>query len=357
MNWESRIIGDTELRPYRCYPAATNLASTVQSLISHQAAHWPLLTQGMEALAHVSTKRISLGDFDVVAQFNPRRIASTAAAVDKSSIQNRPCFLCGKNLPPEEKGIAYGEEFMILCNPFPILNQHLTIVHRRHIEQAIAGRFETMLDVAKDLSPDFFVLYNGPQCGASAPDHFHLQAALRKGLPLETHLALIGNRSDLDICQQEILKTDDAQLFWLEKYHLNALIYRGSRREALIKCFYRAVDILTEATGTHPEPLVNVIATFDDPAWTVVLFPRAKHRPACYYAEDENQLLVSPGAVDLAGWLVVPLEAHFQKIDSASVKQIFAEVTLEPRVFSDLLQTLSQEDFPVTAAPAEIETL
>jgi hypothetical protein len=245
-------------------------------------------------------------------------------------------------LPPEEKGLAYGEELTILCNPFPILNGHLSIVHRWHVEQAIAGRFESMLDLAKALASEFFILYNGPQCGASAPDHFHLQAASRQGLPLENHLALVQAHSEFSVRRREIFKTDGGELLTLENYHLNVLIYRGSNRAVLAEWFYRAIEILTELTGTKSEPLINVIVTFDDPGWTVYLFPRAKHRPACYYAEGDDKLLVSPGAMDLAGCIVVPVEEHFQKISPEAVKHIFSEVTLAEPPFSDLVKKLCE---------------
>lgn len=345
MTWETRIITETELSPYQLDPGATDLSSRIEALINHQRAHWPLLLEGIQGLAQASTKKIRLGSFDVLAQFNPKRITSTAAQVDKTSIRNRPCFLCDENLPPEEKGLAYGEELVILCNPFPIVNQHLSLVHQRHIEQAIAGHFETMLDVARDLSPEFFALYNGPQCGASVPDHFHLQAGSREGLPLENHLALIREHSELGVRQREIFKADSVELFVLENYHLNVLIYRSSNREGLIQWFYKTLDILAQITRVGSEPLINVIVASDDPGWTVYLFPRAKHRPTCYYAEGDAKLLVSPGATDLAGLLVVPVEEHFRRISSEAVKQIFSEVTLEPQVFSELSRRLSEPSY------------
>ncbi|MBI3951330.1 MAG: DUF4922 domain-containing protein [Acidobacteria bacterium] len=341
MSWEERIIKETELDPYRRVLAATDLPSKVEALINHQTIHWSLLSEGIQALSQVIVKRIPLESFDVFAQFNPKRIVSTAAAVDKTSIQNRPCFLCEANLPPEEKGLAYGDAFVILCNPFPILDRHLSIVHKWHVPQAIAGRFETMLDLAKDLSPEFFVLYNGPQCGASAPDHFHLQAASRKGLPLEDHMALIRAHPELGARERGVLKTDGVEIFTLKNDHWNVLICRSSDREALTRWFYRIIEIMADLTGNRPEPLINLIVTFDEPDWTVYLFPRGKHRPACYYAEGDDKLLVSPGATDLAGCLVVPVEAHFQKIDAEAIKQIFSEVTLGGQLFSHLVKTLS----------------
>jgi hypothetical protein len=237
-------------------------------------------------------------------------------------------------LPPEEKGLAYGDDLVILCNPFPIVRNHLSIVHRCHVEQTMAGRFERVLDLAKELAPDLFVLYNGPQCGASAPDHFHVQAGARQGLPLESHAARIRERV--------VARADGVQLLTPDEYHLNLLIYRGSNRPALARWFYQTIDILAELTASPAEPLINLIMTFDHPNWTIYLFPRAKHRPACYFAEGDDKLLVSPGAIDVAGYVVVPVEAHFQRIDATAVKQIFSEVTLMPEVYTKLISKLEQ---------------
>lgn len=341
MSWETRIIEDAELRSYRSDPARTGLPAQIQALITHQSTHWPLLREGLQALAQVSTKKLSLGRFEVVVQFNPRRMASTAAQVDPSSIQNRRCFLCDEHLPPEEKGLAYGQELVILCNPFPIVSRHLSIVHRRHLEQTIAGRFELMLAVAKDLGREFFVLYNGPQCGASAPDHFHLQAGGREGLPLEKHLALVRQQPESGIDKREIVRTENIELFTLDEYPARLLIYRGSDPEALARWFYRTVEVLAELTGGSPEPLLNAVVMFNEPEWSVCLFPRAKHRPTCYYAEGEDKLLVSPGAIDLAGCLVVPIEAHFAKITTEIVIEIFSEVSLGPQAFSHLIRKVA----------------
>jgi len=112
----------------------------------------------------------------VLAQFNPRRIVSTTAGVDSATIGQRPCFLCSENLPPEEKGIEFGEDFIVLCNPFPVLRDHLVITARRHIPQAIEGSFGALLDLSRELGAEWFTVYNGPKCGASAPDHLHFQA-------------------------------------------------------------------------------------------------------------------------------------------------------------------------------------
>src|SRR6267378_4266112 len=140
----------------------------IEDLFQQQIQSWPLLAKGIEGLAHAKTRPVRIDWFDVFIRHIPHRVKSTTAAVDRASILKRPCFLCPQNQDPEEKGIAFGD-FILYCNPFPIVNRHLSIVHREHGAQRIAGQFGNMLDLAKALS-DSFIIYNGPECGASAPE-------------------------------------------------------------------------------------------------------------------------------------------------------------------------------------------
>ncbi|HXF06074.1 MAG TPA: DUF4922 domain-containing protein, partial [Blastocatellia bacterium] len=182
--WNERLLTLTETERL----SASGWPALLDVLMAHQQQSWPLLKEGVEGLSRVQVKELALDGIRLVAQHNPRRLTSTTAAVDDRAIRQRQCFLCPEGLPPEEKGLPYGEEFVILCNPFPILSGHLTIVHRDHRPQALAGVFHVLLDLAHDLAPDYFVLYNGAKCGASAPDHLHFQAARRGKLPIEEHL-------------------------------------------------------------------------------------------------------------------------------------------------------------------------
>ena len=340
MNWEQRILRDTDLPGDFGDRYRSGLADRISALMAHQKAHWPLLREGYKALALVVSKRIPLGNYEIFAQFNPRRMGSTAAQIDRASIESRPCFLCAENLPAEEKGVAFGEDWVVLCNPFPILDTHLSIVHRRHIPQAIAGKFESLLDLTKELGGTYFVSYNGPKCGASAPDHLHYQACSRLGLPVDGHLRAIETRAMGRSSKLLVTETPELELFTLSNYHIRLLVYRSCDRDAIAGWVYRTLEYLRKLTSYDREPLINLTAVYDSPAWTVCLFPRAKHRPACYYAEGEDRLTISPASIDLAGFLVLPIEEHFQRIGASEAQKLFAEVTLSPRVFADLLTEL-----------------
>ncbi|MEN3334786.1 MAG: hypothetical protein V7641_4151 [Blastocatellia bacterium] len=326
MSWNDRMISNAELLPYLRDPHDRRWAARVGALIEQQRATWPLLAEGINALADIETKRVPVAESEVVIQHNPRRIRSTGAAVDKGSIEKRPCFLCAENLPPEEKGLAYGEAMGIFCNPFPVLNQHLTIVHRRHVEQTIVGNFEVLMGLAADLAPDYFALYNGPRCGASAPDHLHFQACSRAVLPIERDLLaeIAADPAHCEIC--EAMPRDQFELFTMAGCGRSVIVLRGNHPEEMARWFYRIIDELPRADG-DTEPMMNIVCTYESGAFTTFLFPRTKHRPASFFAEGDERLIVSPGAIDMAGVIVTPRQEDFARLDGARVEAIFAEVS------------------------------
>ncbi|MGH9753484.1 MAG: DUF4922 domain-containing protein [Blastocatellia bacterium] len=364
MNWKERIIGIEELRPYLLNKSEPDFRSLVEGLAEQQLATWPMLRDAVAGLARVEYKRLRVRGSESLAQFNPQRIVSTAAKVDAATIKQRPCFLCAENLPPEERGIAFGADFVALYNPFPVLPRHLVITSRRHIPQTIEsvpravasgpavgatvatargtelseGNFGTLLDLALDLGGEFFVIYNGPACGASAPDHLHFQACERKSLPIVREIDTWERGRDAKFCVSTKSNDSGVETFTLKDYRLNALIARGNDRGALIEWFDGALRRLAEVTGAESEPMINLAVMRDGALWTVIVFPRGKHRPDRYFAEGEAKLTVSPAAIDLAGVLVVPQPDHFAKITSRDVEEIYAEVTLGDKVFDTWLR-------------------
>src|SRR6185295_5196739 len=339
MSWDEHIIEISELSAYLDGDASSDLDSLALALIEHQLANWPLLAEGSAAFQEIETKTVRVEETEVVIQHNPRRIRSTAAEIDKAKVSGRPCFLCAANLPEEEKGIAYGDDLVILCNPFPILDRHLSIVHREHIEQKIEGNVETLLDLARDFGPDFFALYNGPECGASAPDHLHFQVCSRELLPIEEHVFDEEPQLADDCSYFEETARNSFELFTLGGCGRSVVVFRGGNRSELARWVYAVLYELGQTTD-RAEPLVNIVCVYDTKLWTVYLFPRAKHRPAAFYAEGENRLNVSPGAIDMAGVVVVPERAHFDKIDGERITGIFAEVTMNRDVLNELIDDM-----------------
>lgn len=319
MTWDSRIITDDALAAYSSQPL-TDLPIRVAALIRQQLATWPMLRNATDALEQVQYKELNVKGSRVWAQFNPARIVSTAAKVDTASIKARPCFLCAENLPAEEQGIAFGDKYVVLCNPFPVLKNHLVISERAHTPQAIAGRFTDLLELTQALGSEYFTLYNGPACGASAPDHHHFQACSREKIPLFEELK---NWPRNYVSQQSEL-----EVFSLQDYRVKILIASGSKKDTITAWFEDSLRRLTTLTYATAEPLLNVVAIYNSPQWTVCIFPRGKHRPACYYAEGEDKLTISPAGIDLAGVLVVPDPLHFARLTANDAERIYAEVSL-----------------------------
>jgi Domain of unknown function (DUF4922) len=293
------------------------MVNEIEVLFQNQVHTWPRLARGIEGLAHAQTRAVQIDWFEVFIRHIPHRVGSTTAAVDPQSISKRPCFLCPGNLDPEERGIPFNADYTIYCNPFPIVDRHLTIAHRNHVSQRIAGQLGNMLDLAAAL-PGYFVIYNGPECGASAPDHMHFQAGHRNLFPIEKDTSGI---SDIAV----------------RNYARKVLVFRGSDRSDLVEKVNRAIELLREVTGKGPEPLVNLAAFHRTTEWTVYLFPRGKHRPNVYHT---GELTVSPASIDLCGIFVVPLEKDFVRISGDDIAAIFQEVTLEDTMFDEVTKRL-----------------
>ena len=340
MNWDERIISQEEMSRYLNGSDGRSLVARVSALIEQQRETWPLLREGYDGLARIETKRIRVADSTVVVQHNPKRIRSTAASVDKTSLEKRPCFLCAENLPVEEKGIAYGSDLVILCNPFQILDKHLSIVHRKHIEQKIDGNIETLLALAYDLAPDYFVLYNGPRCGASAPDHLHFQACSRELLPVEQELKADDtiDAAHCSVCEET--RRDSFELFSLEGYGRSVIVFRGGNPEEIAEWFYRVLDQLPR-DAMDVEPMINIICTYESGTYTLYMFPRRRHRPASFFAEGDDRLLVSPGAIDMAGVVVVPERDDFAKLGREQMEAIYSEVSFSDATVNEILERVS----------------
>ena len=268
--------------------------------------------------------------FKVNIQYNAGRIYSTSAKVD--SIKNRSCFLCGKNLPEKQKGIKLLENYLLLCNPYPVFPEHFTIVTENHKPQEISSSFSDFIMLSKLLSDKYTVIYNGPQCGASAPDHLHFQAGTKYFMPIENDFHSIKNEFGDTVLNKEeltITAADDG----LRKF----ISLESNDDKILLKAFNNFYDIYSELNSNGGEPMMNLICNFDEEyGWRVIILLRSKHRPSHYYLEEENRIMLSPAAIDLGGVCITPVEKDFDKINKESLKSIFREVTLSDNDFEDL---------------------
>lgn len=297
------------------------LQAKIESLFSRQLQHWPLASKNYAGLKKVKTNYFPVSSQQRIGvQFNPERITSSAAKVDAKSISSRKCFLCLENLPPEQEGVPWQDDYTVLVNPFPIFPKHLTIPDRKHVDQLIHGRFSTMLDLAKDLN-DYVVFYNGPKCGASAPDHFHFQAGNKGFLPIEQDL--------IHLNRDYLLKQSGCQISVFAGMEHPCIILEGDDKNLLTTWWESLLSGLEKDMPEElSEPMINLLVSHNstEGQWVVLLFPRKLHRPWQYFEEGSNQILLSPASVDLGGMLITPREEDFVKITQSDIADILDQV-------------------------------
>ena len=306
-----------------------DLQKKVDLLLDQQTKEWDLASKNYRGLEKVRKRAFKINDrVNIGVQFNPERMTSSAAKVDPKSISERKCFLCAKNLPEQQKWVPFGEEYLILVNPFPIFPRHLTIPHREHIDQRIKGRFGEMLALASELK-DFVVFYNGPQCGASAPDHFHFQAGNKGFMPVEKDFE---NMSRVTVKGKE-----NCRVSIFKDYLRHCIILDGSSKTILTDWFEKAyMGMEEQMTAENPEPMMNILVSWEKGRWKVFIFPRKKHRPWQFFEEGEKQILLSPASVDLGGMLITPREEDFEKLGVSDIVDIFGQITWKDEDFEKL---------------------
>jgi hypothetical protein len=297
-----------------------NYSQRIEDLFTSQLRDWELAGVNYSLLSKVRTKRLVLKGFELLAQFNPERMRSSAAKVDSKSIEARPCFLCSMNRPAVQKGVGFEDDLTILINPFPIFNRHLTIPSEKHVDQRIGTNFLSMLNLAEKL-PGFLIFYNGPECGASAPDHFHFQAGNRGFLPVESDFAS-GRLAEKIYCENGI------ELWHWRNYLRGIMTIKGSASADLVFIFNNFYRKFSQIQPDKPEPMVNILAYYQDGFWIVHIIPRKIHRPVQFFEKGEKQLLLSPASVDLGGVIILPREEDFLKITENDVRDIFEQVCL-----------------------------
>lgn len=304
-------------------------------LFEDQKTSWPLLGANWEMLGGALLKQFDFDGFTIRVQCNPKRIVSSAAKVDRVSIQNRSCFLCTKNRPPEEKQVWFDDDYEILCNPFPIFREHFTIAKANHTPQVIEPEFGRFLELSRAL-PDLALFYNAPNCGASAPDHMHFQAGNRGFMPMEDQISSIKKQYGtvlLDRSGIEVTAVADG----LRRFYVIE-----SESKELLEEFGTVAFRLLRELQSQEEPMINMLSYYRE-GWQIMLFPRHLHRPWQYFEEGEKNILLSPAAVDMGGALITPLEKDFQKITKEDIEDIFTQVTFAPEHFVRMNQYIKNQ--------------
>ena len=301
----------------------------IRAFFTHQLDTWDEIRQRYEALKYVGLKQLGHRQL----QYNPARMVSTGAQIDRQTIAQRACFLCEKNRPEEQLTIDLGDDFELMVNPFPVLPMHFTIVRKTHVPQTI---LENYMEIHRllELFPELFVFYNGPMSGASAPDHMHFQAGIGQELPLMTVLRKLEKE------QQVLIKQGNgSSLSMFNSVSFNAFVIKSKAQEtemALFKQLYAAMPV----REGEKEPRMNIVAWRDGSENVIVVLPRDNHRPACYFEEEDRRMVISPGALDMAGLIITPREEDFNRMSEDKLISILKEVSIKEKDMKNIKEKL-----------------
>ena len=316
--------------------------SSISRFFNRQLEVWTDARHRFRDLKHVETRQFS---DQLKLQWNPARIVSTGAKIDKKTLGERPCFLCDKNRPKEQMSKQIDEKFHLLVNPFPILSVHFTIPARKHQPQLIYKNYGEMHRFIS-LHSDLMVFYNGPKCGASAPDHLHFQAGTNGILPLQTNWQRLS-RNLTDI----ISLNDEEKISVVRDFIVPAFVIiskSAESDEALFRRLYKAMP----QRGDETEPMMNIISWRKGEEFISVVIPREKHRPEAYFAEGDAQFVVSPGALDMSGLIITPREEDFRKLTEEKALSLLQECGVSEEKMNAIIAKLKASKDAEDAAEA-----
>ena len=305
--------------------------SPLQRFFNRQLEKWEAARQRYHDLRASKTRELVVGSSSIQVQWNPARMVSTGAKMDKKTIAERPCFLCEQNRPKEQIKKDIDGQYELLVNPFPILPQHFTIPSLKHQPQRILNSYGEIHKLLEEY-PEMMVFYNGPQCGASAPDHAHFQAGTCGVLPLQMSWKRLSSN-----LTKIVSINDHEDISLIEDYHCTALLIRSRSQYGDEQLFRRLYDAMPEM---DPEPMMNIVAWRRDEDFLSVVFPRTKHRPDCYYAEGDEQYIISPGALDMAGLIITPRQEDFERLTPEKALSILDEITLKGDALQQVIDIL-----------------
>jgi hypothetical protein len=286
----------------------------------------------------VRTKVYDFGGFQIKVQFNPGRLISTSAKVDATSIKERKCFLCTENLPLAQRGIPCDGEYLVLCNPFPIFPEHFTISSLHHTPQLVRSSFAALLHLTRELGSRYTVLYNGPRCGASAPDHLHFQAGNRSFLPINAEYDALKQN-----CASRLVQSDALRACSVEDHLRRFITFESPDAGLLQRAFGALYEVFQDGGPAEEEPMLNVLGFYTNAEWRIHVFPRAKHRPSFYFKEDDEKLLISPAAVELGGICTTPREQDFERVTRDHIVDMYDEVCVSAEKFADIKRRLASK--------------
>lgn len=315
----------------------------IDKFVKDQLSVWPLAAENYRSLKKARSKVLSIGGLPVTVQLNPCRRISSEASLDKESINRRPCFLCPENRPAEQTNIEFegrkGRRYRVTLNPYPIFPSHLVISSFEHTPQSIWHRYQDLLDFVRE-NNEYLGFYNGPESGASAPDHMHFQACPQGLTPLQNRvdeLLAAGDDKTLDY----LTNVKEARLFHLNEYARGVFVLCGTTAKSTAKLFYRLLDCAPVPDGSS-EPKMNIIAWCHEGEYRTAVIFRERHRPHNYSSSGADHLAMSPGCADLAGVYVTTREEDFDKLDAGLLSQVVREVAASEETEKEIIWRLTR---------------
>jgi ATP adenylyltransferase/5',5'''-P-1,P-4-tetraphosphate phosphorylase II len=306
-----------------------------KNFLLQQNKSWQLSADNYRGLTKVGEREFLIDGYQIRVQFNPERMRSSNASVDQNSIAARKCFLCTENRPAEQNKLDLGNNFLLLVNPFPIFHQHFTIPSVRHTPQLLTGSLEAMFEIARQMK-GYTLFYNGPESGASAPDHLHFQAGENGFMPVESEFEWMKQKSE------HILFQSDKLTIWAFDDYLRKMISIETNNlgEGVI-AIGNLLNRFREIQPEKIEPMINLLCYFRDGKWILHLFPRKLHRPRQFFEKGSHRLLISPASVDFGGVFITPRREDFDKITANDITDIFHQVSLDDEAFLKLKQSIT----------------
>ncbi len=315
----------------------------IDKFVKDQLSVWPLAAENYRSLKKAGSKVLSIGGLPVTVQLNPCRRISSEASLDKESINRRPCFLCPENRPAEQTNMEFegrkGRRYRVTLNPYPIFPSHLVISSFEHTPQSIWHRYQDLLDFVRE-NNEYLGFYNGPESGASAPDHMHFQACPQGLTPLQNRvdeLLAAGDDKTLDY----LTNVKEARLFHLNEYARGVFVLCGATAKSTAKLFYRLLDCAPVPDGSS-EPKMNIIAWCHEGEYRTAVIFRERHRPHNYSSSGADHLAMSPGCADLAGVYVTTREEDFGKLDAGLLSQVVREVAASEETEKEIIWRLTR---------------
>ena len=307
--------------------------SPLLRFFNRQLEKWDDARRRYHDLRSVKTRELVVGASSIHVQWNPARIVSTGATISKQAIAERPCFLCEQNRPKEQIKKSIDSRYDLLVNPFPILPIHFTIPSVKHEPQLIREAYSEIHKMLEEY-PELTVFYNGPKCGASAPDHAHFQAGTSGILPLQMSWKRLSHN-----LQPVVSLNDDEGISLIEEYPCPALLIHSRSQNGDEQLFRRLYEALPQHED-ETEPMMNIVSWRSDDDYLTVVFPRGKHRPDCYYVEGSDQYIISPGALDMAGLIITPRQEDFERLTPELALGILKEVSLSKDELQEVINHL-----------------